>query len=169
MNYYTLSVASTATSAVEIKPEVVFDDHTTLIINLSGATETFIPIYLKLDWGDGENEVISNSLYKVYREESILTEVIYGKFSSILNNSYMHAYYPSTSARYKSLSAQVYIEYSNGNFSWFVQPIKIITRDYFESIYNMKLLNTTILPIVGNTKQQHFAIDTGGFLIETSQ
>ncbi len=169
MNTYTLSVSSDTTSAVEIRPEVVFDDHTTLVIKLSGLTETFIPIYAKLDWGDGQNETISNSLYKVYREESIFTEIISGKFSSVLNNTYIHSYYPSASARYKSLSAQIYVEYSNGNFSWFVQPIKIVTRDYFESIYDMKLLNTNILPIEGNIKQQHFSIDSGGFLIETSQ
>lgn len=166
MNSYTLSLSSNATSAVEIRPEIIFDDHTTLRINLSGLTEAFVPIYLKLDWGDGVSEFVNNSLYKVYREDSILNEVIYGKFSSVLNEDYLHAYYPSASARYKLLSAQVYMEYSDGESSWFVQPIKIITRDYFESIYDIRLIDTNILPISSNNKQQHFSIDAGGFLIE---
>lgn len=166
MNFYTLSLSSNATSAVQVKSEITFDDHTTLRINLSGVTEQFVPVYLKLDWGDGQSELINNSLYKVYREESILNEVIYGKFSSVLNEDYAHAYYPSASARYKSLTAQVYLEYVDGNASWFVQPIKIITQDYFESIYDIKLIDTNILPLSSNSKQQRFSIDSGGFLIE---
>lgn len=166
MNSYVLSLSSNATSAVQINSEVIFDDLTTLRINLSGLTESFIPIYLRLDWGDGVSETLNNSLYKVYREESILNEIIYGKFSSILNEDYLHTYYPSATARYKSLSAQIYLEYADGQFTWFVQPIKIVTRDYFESIYDIKLINSNMLPISSNNKQQHFSIDAGGFLIE---
>jgi len=158
MNSYTLSLSSNATSAVEFRSEITFDDHTTLRINLSGLTESFVPIYLNLDWGDGTTEFFNNSLYKVYREDSILNEVIYGKFSSVLNEDYLHSYYPSASARYKLLSAQVYMEYSDGAFSWFVQPIKIVTRDYFESIYDIKLIDTNILPLSTNNKQQHFPV-----------
>lgn len=166
MNSYVLSLSSNSTSAVEVKQEITFDDYTTLRINLSGLTESFVPIYLKLDWGDGVDEIINNSLYKVYREDSILNEVIYGKFSSVLNEDYLHSYYPSASARYKSLSAQIYVEYADGQFSWFVQPIKIVTRDYFESIYDIRLISTNLLPLSTNNKQQHFSIDSGGFLIE---
>jgi hypothetical protein len=166
MNSYVLSLSSNATSAVEIRPLVTFDDHTTLRVNLSGLTEAFVPVYLKLDWGDGQSETINNSLYKVYREESILNEVIYGKFSSVLNEDYLHSYYPSSSARYKCLSAQVYLEYADGNSSWFVQPIKIVTRDYFESIYDIRLIDTNLLPLSTNNKQQRFSVDAGGFLIE---
>ena len=166
MNSYVLSLSSNSTSAVQIKSEVVFDDLTTLRVNLSGLTESFVPIYLKLDWGDGASEIINNSLYKVYREESILNEVIYGKFSSVLNEDYYHTYYPSATARYKSLSAQVYVEYANGQYSWFVQPISIVTRDYFESIGDIKLISTNLLPLSTNNKQQQFAVDSGGFLIE---
>jgi hypothetical protein len=159
-------LSSVATSAVEIKSEATFDDFTTLHISLSGLTEIFVPIYLKIDWGDGENESFSNTLHKVYRKDSILNEVMYGKFSSIFSGEYAHTYYPSSTARYKNLSAQIYVEYSDGSFSWFVQPIKIVTRDYFESIYDIKMLDTNILPVSSNRKIHHFSIDEGGFLIE---
>lgn len=168
MNSYTLSLSSNATSAVQIASEVIFDDYTTLNINLSGLTELFVPIYLRINWGDGLLQSFSNSVYKVYREDSIYNEVIYGKFSSIFNVDYPHSYYPSASARYKSLSAQVYVEYTDGNYFWFIQPIKIVTRDYFEAIYDIKLISTNLLPVSSNRKQQHYAIDEGGFLVETT-
>lgn len=167
MNSYYLSITSNSTSARELKSEVIFDDFTALNISLSGLTESFVPIFLNIDWGDGNSQIFDNSLHKVYREDSIFNEVLFGKFSSIYNRDYQHAYYPSASARYKSLTAQIYVEYANGQYSWFIQPISIVTRDYFESIYDIKLINTNILPVSSNRKQQHFSIDSGGFLIET--
>jgi hypothetical protein len=166
MNSYTLNLSTNSSSTTQIKSEVTFDDFTTLSINLSGLIETYIPIYLKIDWGDGLDDVYNNSVYKIYRQDSILNEVMYGKFSSIFNTVYTHSYYPSASARYKLLSAQVYVEYSNGQSSWFVQPIKIVTRDYFESIYDIKLINADILPLSSNDKHYQFSVDSGGFLIE---
>lgn len=169
MNSYSLSLSSSTISSVEIRNEILLDDHTNLIVSLSGLSESIIPVYVRFDWGDGDQETITNLVYKNYREDSIIPEILYGKFSYIISNTFSHTYYPSPSARYKSLSAQIYVEYVDGHYCWFVQPIKIVTRDYFEAIYDIKLINTNILPISSNIKQHQFSVDAGGFLIETTQ
>lgn len=167
MNTQTIFLSSDNTYSISTESQYVLYDHSTVTINISGITEEFIPTYLKIDWGDGSTDTYNNSLYKNYREVSILNEVLYGKYSSIFAETINHIYYPSSSARYKSLSAQVLIEYSDGNYSWFVIPIKIITGDYFETIFDLKHVGVNLLPLSANTKLHTFSTDAGGFLIES--
>ena len=167
MNTETIYLSSVSTSATNITDEVVLYDYTTVDISLSAVTEGYIPTYLKVDWGDGDSQVYNNSVYKTYREMSIFNEVLYGKYSSIFAETLQHTYYPSVSARYKSLSAQVLIEYSDGNYSWFVIPIKIVTGDYFETILDVKHIGMNVLPLSSNMKLHTFSVDAGGFLIES--
>lgn len=142
MNSYTLRLSSTNTSNISRLGELNFDDYTTLKINLQAVTETVVPIYLKIDWGTGSDPIIyDNDLYRDSRDDQNLF-----KFSPILNASYSYDYYPSSYALYKSLSAQVLIQYANGDNSWFIIPIKIRTFDYLESLSDVKLINSNILP-----------------------
>lgn len=167
MNTHTIFLSSSTTSTVLTASELVLFDNTTIYLNLSGITEEYIPTYLKIDWGDGEQDTINNSIYKNYRTDSILYEVQFGKYSSLFSEEVKHVYYPSVSGRYKSLSAQVLIEYSNGDYTYFLIPIKIITADYFESVYDIKHIGVNMIPVSSNTKLHTFSIDKGGFMIES--
>ena len=166
MNAATLTLSSTYTNHVEILSELVLNDLTTLTLSISGLSEDAIPNYLKIDWGDGESHYADNRIYRNYRVESILTEVLQFKVSSILSNNYEHIYYPSSTSLYKNLSAQVYVSYMNGDYAWFIQPISIRSNDYFESIYDLKLLNTTILPISSNPKEHTLITSLDGQIIQ---
>lgn len=141
MNSYTLKLSSTNTSNVSRLGELNFDDYTTLKINLQAVTESVVPLYMKIDWGTGSEPIIyDNDLYRDNVDERNLF-----KFSPILNASYSYEYYPSSYALYKSLSAQVLIQYVNGDYSWFIIPIRIRTFDYLESLSDVKLINSNIL------------------------
>lgn len=166
MNNQYISLSSNSVSSVETLSEIELDDLTTINLNLSGINERFIPLYMTIDWGDEDQETFDNSIFKTYRSDSIFPEILYGKFSSLLSETYSHIYYPSDTTLYNKLTAQVYIDYSNGDYTWIKIPLKIRNRDYFESIYDIDLINTNILPSTSNKKQHQFIIDEGGFLIE---
>ncbi len=149
MNSYTLRLSSTDTSNVSRLGELNFDDYTTLKINLQAVTETVIPLYAKIDWGTGSAPIIyDNDLYRNNRDERNLF-----KFSPVLNASYTYDYYPSSYALYKSLSAQVLIQYANGDNSLFIIPIKIRTFDYLESLLDVNLINSNILSDSNNSME----------------
>lgn len=167
MNTKNLSLSSNSTNYTYIGSLLELEDLTTLNVILSGVTESYIPLNLEIDWGDGTIEYFDNNTYKNYREESIINEVLYGKFSSIFQNTYSKIYYPSETTLFKQLSAQFYLKYSNGDTAWFIIPIEIRSYDYFEAIYDLKLLNTTILPLTANNKKHTFATEKDGFIIES--
>lgn len=159
----------TNTSAVStVLPEIMLYDMTTVALTLSGISENQIPTLVKINWGDESVvEVANNSFIKNYREDSIFPEVMYNKFSTILGRKYTHIYYPSTIARFKSLSAQIVIEYFNGDRASIIQPLKILSEDFYESIQDLKHINTNILPVSGNNKQFIFSTLKDGFLVES--
>lgn len=166
MNIYNISLSSDSMSTSSIEDELLFFDSTVFSVSLSGITEEQFPIFLKIDWGDGNTEKFDNIVFKNYRESSIIPEVLSGKFSSIIQNKYKHEYFPSTTSLYKNLSAQFYIEYGNRLYNWFVIPIRIRSGGYFETVGDLQLINTNILPLTSNSKQHQFITEEGGFLVE---
>lgn len=161
MNTYTLNLSSPSTNYVFANPLLEFEDHTRLTLTLDSVNEVILPVFLKIDWGDGTSESFDNDLFQQGR-----TKVNIFRFSSILTETYSKDYYPSNTALYKSLTAQVFIDYSNGNNVWFLIPIKIRTYDYFESIYDLKLTNTNILPYAGNPTTHQLITGKDGTIIE---
>jgi len=114
-----------------------------------------------IDWGDTPPEVYDIS--NIYNSSNIILT----STSQPLLGTYTHEYFPSSYALYKSLFAQILVNYSNGNYCWFIIPIKIRTYDYFESIYDMTLINTNILPSERNLKEHQFITAVGGYSLET--
>jgi hypothetical protein len=168
MKTQTLNFATSASTVSATFPEIMLYDLTTVTFDFTEISEAQIPTLLKINWGDGSDvQVVNNSFIKNYRIESIFPEVLYNKFSSMLGYKYTHIYYPSTIARFKSLSAQIVIEYFNGTKSSLIQPFKILSEDYFESIEDLKHLDTSILPVSGNNKRFIFSTLKDGFLIES--
>lgn len=141
MNNYNLTLESSSSSLSAILDETVLQDHTTLSLDVSGIFDKIIPLYLKIDWGDGSSEIHDNDIYVIDRKD-----VNALSYSPIFSKVYKHEYYPSENSLYKSLSAQILIGYSDGGYNWTVIPIKIRTYDYFESIYDLELQNIAIIP-----------------------
>lgn len=161
MNSYSISLSSNTTSMVKHLSTLKFDDFTQLSIDISNISEKILPMYITIDWGDGkELEIYDNNIYVKGRVNNPL------KLSPVLLRSYNYNYYPSSHALYKSLSAQVLINYINGDESWFVIPIQIRTYDYLESLGDLKLLNTNILPISGNPVEYQLMATKNNQIIE---
>lgn len=160
MTNYTLTLSSDDPSYVNILPLLEIDDHSTLSVDLTLINEDVPPTNVQFDWGDG--------LIENFDVNSIFPEGInIFKMSPLLKDGYTHIYYPSETALYKSLSAQVLIHYCNGRYAWFIQPIRIRTFDYFESIGDLSLINTNIYPI-GNTKEHQLMTHKNQYAIELS-
>ncbi len=166
MNIRTITLSSNTTNYTQILDTLNLEDLTTLNVVLSGVVESYIPLGMDVDWGDGKVIHFDNNTYKNYRTQSIINEVLYGKVSSIFQNEYNNVYYPPEHTLFKNLSAQFYIKYSNGDRAWFIIPIEIRSYDYFEAIYDMKIIDTTILPLTSNNKKHTFATEKDGYIIE---
>jgi len=161
MTTYNLNLSSDSTSNVKMLQLINFDDITDFSISFNNMDESFIPISIQIDWGDGNIDFYDNNV-----NIQDLTIVNNFNISPIFLNTYTHKYYPSINSLYKTLSGQILINYSNFDQSWVIFPIKIRTYDYFESIYDLKLVNTNILPYNNNPKQHQLITDVGKFLVE---
>jgi hypothetical protein len=119
------------------------------------------PISMRIDWGDGTMDFYDNN---INQQESTVVNTF--NISPLFITTYEHVYYPSSTSLYKSLSCQILIKYSNFDQSWYTIPIRIRTYDYFESIYDLKLINTNILPYNNNPKQHQLRAEVGNYLLE---
>ncbi len=161
MNKYTIELTSTTSEHTQILPEVSLSDHTELSIDLNGVDEKILPIYVTIDWGDGNRESHDNNVYIQGRENINIF-----KQNPVLSNIYTNQYYPSETALYRSLSAQVLIYYANGQKAWFICPISIRTYDYFESIGDIEIINTNLLPVNDNGIEYQLKTSEGHFTLE---
>jgi len=165
MNTKTLILSTTSSSYNKVMDTVILNDATVLNISLGDVYEDVLPISLQINWGDNNILYYDNDLYKVYRKESIIPEVIYGKFSKILQDTYSFEYYPSKTATYKKMTAQFLIKYTNKDTTLITIPIEIRSADYFESVYDMKMMSTHILPEDG-FKTHKFLTSKGNYVVE---
>ena len=162
MNTNTTLLFSSTSNHIERLDSIEFEDLTTLSIVLSGVYSGNVPLYLKISWGDGEMEIFDNDIY-----EKIYGEVAYnGGILPLFSKTYTHIYYPSSTSLYKPLSAQVLVEYPNNEKNWFTIPIRIRTYNYSESVGEMTLINTNIIPDDDNNKEYQFNIDRGDYVVE---
>ena len=160
MNNYTLNLSSSSSNDIQHYGIVQLNDHTALNLRLDQLNQQFIPLFLRIDWGDGVLESFDNNIFPSSRSD---IDVL--SFNPILSEIYSHEYYPSSTSLYKSLTAQMMLTYSNLSSVWITIPLQIRTYDYFESIYDLKLINTNILPLNNNPKEHQLLTDKGGFTI----
>ncbi len=161
MNIYTLNLSSNSTSYITHLEQLEFDDFTRLTLDLSNIVEPVLPVYVKIDWGIGNSTLYDNNIYRTGSNQINIL-----KYSPILTNTYYNDYYPSETALYKSLSGQVLIRYSNGDITYIVIPIRIRTYGYSESIGDLTLINTNILPIENNISEHHLKTAVDGFILD---
>lgn len=162
MNTYYLYLATTSTSAVQTLPEVEMDDLSTLVLNITGFNETVLPLFLKINWGIGESVIYDNNIYKTGKSQSILD----GHYSPLFMDTYSHVYYPAPDSPSLSLSAQLLVTYATGAVTRITIPIKIETYTYAESIGDLTLINTNILPLEDNLSEHQLKTLSGGYIIE---
>ncbi len=161
MNTYTLNLSSPTSAYIAYLPELEVDDFTRLTLDLSDINETILPVYLKIDWGFGETVLYDNNIYK-----SGSNQINIVRYSPLLTDTYSNDYYPSETALYKSLSSQVLIRYSNGDITYMVIPIRIRTYGYSESIGDLTLINTNILPIESNVSEHQLKTSVDGYILD---
>ena len=168
MNTKTLILSTTSSSSIQVLEPIILNDATILNVSFSDVYEDVLPLNLQINWGDNNILYYDNDLYTIYREESIFPEIIYGKFSKIFKNIYSFEYYPSKTATYKKMTAQFLIKYTNKNITLITIPIEIRSADYFESVYDMKLISSHVLPNEG-LKSHKFLTYKGNYIVEVEE
>jgi hypothetical protein len=162
MNTLNISLSSSSTNTVATTTLNVSDDYTEVILDLRNLYYNTIPMFLKIDWGDGVVESIDNDVYnQKKRGETSLTNA-----NSMFTTKYRKSIYPSNNSLYKNFTIQVYVQYSDGEYSWFRIPISIRTYDYFESLNDLTLLNVNILPDTNNPKEYQLLASESNSIIE---
>lgn len=167
MNTKSIVLSTNSSSYVEVMDTLILNDATTLTVFLGDVYEDVLPLSLKINWGDDNILYYDNDLYKNYRTESVINEIIYGKFSKILQQEYSFDYYPSTTHTYKRTKVQFLIEYTNNNKTLITLPIEIRSSDYFESVGDIKMISTHVIP-EDNIKLHKFITDKYNYIVETS-
>lgn len=168
MNTKTLILSTTSSSQIQTLNTVVLNDATTLNVILGDVYEDILPTSLKINWGDNNILYYDNDLYKLYRKESIIPEVLYGKFSKIFQTTYSFDYYPSKIATYKQMTSQFLIKYTNKDTTLITIPILIKSSEYFDSVYDIKLISSQILPEDG-FKSHKFLTHNGSYIAEVEE
>jgi hypothetical protein len=162
MNTYTVTISSASSNVIETLPQIDLEDFTELSLNISNVYSKVIPIFIKIDWGDGVQILYDNDVYTTTTADTINTS----NYNTVLNTIYSSKIYPSPTTLYKNLHAQLYISYSNGDYSWFKLPISVRTNDFFESIGDLKLVNVNILPVEGNPKEYQLSTFIDNTILE---
>ena len=167
MNTRTILLSTNSSSYNEVLDTVFLNDATRLNVVLGNVYEDVVPISLQINWGDDKILYYDTDLYKDYKTDSIINEIIYGKFSKILQDTYSFDYYPSTTHTYKITKAQFLIDYTDNNKSLITIPIQIRSSDYFESVGDLKMISTHVIP-EDNTKLHKFITQKNNYIVETN-
>lgn len=155
MNSYSLSLSSTTTSLISTLPLIELDDHTRFDIDLSGLNKSIMPIYVQIDWGFGDVLTFDNNIDSQQPSN----------FIPVFTELYSTIYYPSPTSLYLNLSAQVLVRYATGDIAWFIIPIKIRTYGFSESVGDLTLINTNILPVEENLSEHQFRTSQNDYIV----
>jgi len=159
MNTYTISLSSDSTEYKSTLPTVELLDQTRIELILTDIYSKVVPAYLKIDWGDGKVDTVDNDIYQNTSTNTI-------KENNVLVETYTHIYDPSAYALYKRFTVQVYIMYRNLKYCLITIPFSLRSYDFFESIVDLNLINTNILPTENNDKEYQLLTTKNNSIVE---
>ena len=155
MNTLIINLSSNTSNGTEALSELLMYDKTTLKVSLSGISEDKIPLGARFEWGDGEEDVNFNDVYKNYTTDTILPELLEGKLSKIFSHISSHTYYPSTNTLYTSLTAHIDVFYPVDDVLTFILPLKIRKNSFLEDFEDIDLTHTRF--VEGLDREYHFS------------
>jgi hypothetical protein len=165
MNTYKLTLFSNNINGDEILSEILLYDKTTLSISLSGLSEEIPPLMVKVFWGDGSENIIINEPIKRYKIDSIIPEILGGKFSKIYTQSLDHVYEPSSDSLYLNLSASIIVIYPLNNNKSFILPIKIRKNDFIENFGEVNIVGSSFTEDM--KKEYQFSSEINNMVFES--
>lgn len=140
MTTYQLNLSSNSTNYNQVLSEIELEDNTLFTLNLEKLFNNVIPLFIKIDWGDGTVELKDNDVYGNRYDN----QLSFYTYNPIFVEPHIHEYYPSTTSLYKLLTLQILVSYSDGKYSYFSVPIKINTKDIVETLDELSILNVNI-------------------------
>lgn len=154
MNAITINISAvpTISSFTSMQDEIVIKGRTVITFNFDNVEETnYQAIKFYGDPGDGCDSVYRDyDIIKNYTDSDLTLRIAkYGKINEVLSD-YSHAYVPSTSSYFTSLTATIKATFSNFKYISFIIPIKIAQESYYTSIDKLSLIDTQITNVTGN-------------------
>lgn len=156
MNNLSISLSSNQPDYQEILDEIILNDLTNFQISLSGLSESTLPYFLTIDWGDGDITVDENDVFGP-------NDIPNNRISSMFFKEYSHVYKPSINSTSKTLSAAITVKYINGDESNFTIPLEMVNFDYETSIKDFKLISSSSN---GNKNTHRLLSETSGYIVE---
>lgn len=148
--YYNIS--STQESQTIYYDPVNFKGSSSVTFILTGINEELnSALFLEVEWGDGTSkEYYQKDLIFDYKEESIFSEILYGKVGGSIATFYTHEFFNNLSSYNVALSTQLLFTFSNGVTIHIIQPVGVFKNSFYDDIGDLNLLNTQITPTSSN-------------------
>lgn len=167
MNTYNITLSSNSQSGTRYYDEIDLFDNTLFNFNLVDVKKDSLLRSVCVDWGDGSDVFIPEiSILKDYRNDSIIPEILYGPLSPIFTDTFTHEYTPSSTSLYKQLTSTIRIEYITGNAFTFYIPFRIKTSNYYQSVGDLRLIDTTIYNEEQNSSNFVFVSEKTNHVVE---
>lgn len=167
METFTISLSSGTTNHMETTAVVELYPNMTLLLDTIDIYNDVYITRVRVDWGDGSDIYENDGSHRmIYREDSIIDEVLYGVDNIQAINH--HTYKPATDTLYKLLTAQAAVEYSNGDMSIFNIPISVKAEGFYDVIDDLNIVDTNIIDVESNNINYILSTLGDGYIIETS-
>jgi len=142
-------------------------DITNFGIDLVNVYSGIYPNYLSIDWGDGTAvEIPDITIYRDYKTESIIPEIINGAAPVYMVKEYKHVYYPSTYALNKSVMCKLNIGYITGETTQLSATINVRTNSYFEAVDDLEVIGLDLLDNKNNSSRFTFLTEKDSYILQ---
>lgn len=137
MNNTYITLSSNDTNFNTVLPELSVLDVTTLYVDLSSVSEKSLPLFLHVDWGDGNSLSVENDIF-------LKKTTTFNRYTSFFYDEYSNMYYPSDTSLSQRLTAVYTIKYCDNDISKFTIPILITNDTYENTVDDVYLVNTVV-------------------------
>ena len=159
MNSYTLAIsAPTITDNLFLQLSAASKGKTLFTLDLTNVDESqFFVADLSINWGDGSNiEYYKKDPVKNYMATSIFDELIYGKIGGSVCTQYQHVYNTLSSTDIITYLLELALYSENGYILDYFIQVSIYPESFYDSIKDLQLLTTQILPTSANYTVANF-------------
>lgn len=167
MNTQTISLSSTSTTDSQTLDTVEMFDTTKVALDISNIYSKTFPTAVDVSWGDGsENLDVDIVIFKDYRVDSIIQEIVKGVKPSFLTKCYSHTYLAPSSTLKQTLCARVNVTYVTGDITTFHIPVVMTGEGYYQLIGDMEVVGVELLGDESNSVSMSLISKNSGHIMQ---
>lgn len=146
-NTYNILLSARGINGSEKLTQRIFQDDTKVIFNVTDFNQltalNYFPIKQVVDFGDS-SPIISKDISIIKKYDNSNATIRIAEFNNITDALFdtSHTYYPTTSSKYTSLTAQIKITYNNfTNYTYYI-PL-IVSQNTYLNVFNTISIKST--------------------------